>query len=84
MLPHLLVWQLWRPKLEMSPGPCPCPSLAPVVALGMGCFSLIRGVLVYSTIQKWPKASLVIYPKMGVCNGLWEGETGLSVPSSVL
>ena len=82
---------------EMSPGPCPCPSLAPVVALDAGCSSLLREVSWEEGTQERGSPGLPCYPKMvktlssgdvsqneSVWDGLWEGEIGLFVPSSVL
>lgn len=75
---------------EMSPGPCPCPSLAPVLALDAGCSSLPKevsweegpskkgAVLVFPAHQKCSKPSaLVMYPKMSA-SGMGSGKEKLS------
>lgn len=80
---------------EMSPGPCPCPSLAPVLALDAGCSSLLKevsweegpskkgAVLVFPAHQKCskPLSSGDVSQRECVWDGVWEGEI---VPSSVL
>lgn len=99
VLPSPLVWQPWRPEAcEMSPGPCPCPSLPPAIALDVGCFSLLKEELSWEEApQEKGSPGLPFYPKMvetfssgdvsqneSIWDGLWEGEIGLFVPSSVL
>lgn len=83
---------------EMSPGPCPCPSLPPAIALDAGCSSLLKEDVPWEEVpQERGSPGLPCYPKMinPLCSGdvsqnknvwdwLWEREIGLVVPSSVL